>query len=366
MKIFNVFCWSFGRGGAEKNLLKFLKSSEREGQISIWVSKEASLGRNTPSFSVARSQDALRFGVAGFFKLILIDRNDGDIVNIGWMYRGCITASICWLFIGGKLVWVIRHSDFSSDKLKTKILVRVLGLVSSFVDPVLVFNSYAGLRSHSINMRFRSPMKSYVTSNFVPAMAAPSSVDYSRIPDVYWVGRPHRQKNLGLLAEIILRANESMNRQSFQIFGVECDQLLAHSHESEQLCKLIARGIIHCRGYHENPLDKINHGLVISTSISGEGVSNVLLEGICFAHFCLATDCGDSSLLLPPRQICNHSNQNEKADWFVRHIFGYRDLQATERGKLLVEQQKFLKNSLKKYYPVGLLDILNKVRTEDD
>lgn len=214
----------------------------------------------------------------------------------GWMYHGDLMAALALLLSGRRrktrLVWGIRCSDMDTSRysVSLRMVIRLCALLSPLTDTVIA-NSHAGRRVHG-QLGYR-PARFEVIPNgidiakFRPMPECRAEVRRSLgigpdVPVIACVARVDPMKDhMGLL-----RALERLP-------GVEA-LLVGKGTE-----KLPAQPGVHRLGLrHDVHVLLQAADLIVSSSSFGEGFSNALAEGMACGLPPVATDVGDSALIV--------------------------------------------------------------------
>jgi glycosyltransferase involved in cell wall biosynthesis len=302
-----------GSGGAEMMLYKLLASLDKSRFSSqvvpmteggLFAGRIAELGVRVTSL---RMDHGSANPIAGF-RLVSLLREVRPTILQTWMYHADLLGLVAGrLARVPKIVWNIRASDLDLDGTHRTLrkIFKVHGLLSPFPD-VAIINSASGLTFHK--NRAHHPTRWELIQNgfdldrfrFDPEIRDRVRNELKLGPDTVAVGmiarftRMKDHQTFFRAARILL---DSVPRAVFVLAGrgVTADnpEIAAHLRELD-LAK-------HTRLLGERAdTALLLPGLDIVTlcSTSGEGFPNTLGEAMCCEVPCVATDIGDSALLL--------------------------------------------------------------------
>ena len=256
----------------------------------------ASLGM-TGVASMPRSVRALRAS---------IERQRPAVVQT-WLYHADLLGLAAARLAGEtRVVWNIRCASLQPGDVpaSTAWIIRLLARLSSRPEAV-VFNSHAGERAHrAIGYR---PRRAIVIPNGFDLEARQPHVglrrDFRREigvdEDVFVVGmiaRAHRMKDQSTFLAAAARLRDAGHRVRFVLAGLDEDWNNAALVRGIDRADL--RDRVHLLGMRGD-VPRIMNGLdcVVSTSTS-EGFPNVLGEAMAAGVPCVATDAGDSAVII--------------------------------------------------------------------
>jgi len=247
----------------------------------------------------------------------IVREQDPDIIQ-GWMYHGNVAATAAARMVPrcGALLWNIRHSlgDPGVEKLSSEMVIR-LGALLSKTPRATIYNSMAAVRQHVA--RGYNPRGAVVIPNgfddqrFRPD--APQrrsranlceSFNIDRSPILLAiVARHHPMKDHATAIEAVGKA---------RAMGHDIHLLLAGNGTDALPAKLMAA----CRRWlPANRLTLLGDrrdvaewlpgcDIIALSSAWGEGFPNILGEAMASGVPCIATDVGDSKLIIADGGIC--------------------------------------------------------------
>lgn len=300
-------------GGAEQALYNLLKGglSDSFETYIVSLSDEGTMGPKIASLDIpviALNMSKRRLSFMSFIKLIHIIRKFKPDLIQGWMYHGNLVALISRVLSIGSpvLAWNIRHSlsDLNQEKFLTRQVIKINRLFSSNAD-ILIYNSYRSRKQHE-KFGF-SKVNSKVISNGIDTkLFSFSSLDRKKIRSNLKI--PENADVIGHFARFhpmkdhsnFIKAAESLAyRHQNLYFLLSGKDILS---DNTKLIDLIApqmRNRFHFLG-ERNDVHKLMSSIDIfcMSSAWGEGFPNVLAEAMSTGIPCVATDIGDSSLII--------------------------------------------------------------------
>jgi len=221
-----------------------------------------------------------------------------------WLYYGDLIATLA-LYLSGRrretrLYWGVRCSDISQRfSARSRLMVAACVRLSRLADAVIA-NSYAGRRDHQ-RIGYKPPAFAVILNGVDTAVFRPNRADRTRIraelgiaetaPFVIHVGRVNPMKDHATFLQI---AN-ALPEIRFAAIGRGTEALPS----SPNVMRLGVR--------EDMPAIYAAADALISTSLFGEGFSNVIAEAMASGVPVVATDVGDAreiigdtGLVVPP------------------------------------------------------------------
>lgn len=276
-------------GGAENNLLSLVTNLKEEGlHVSIVSLKNTNMSLESDfkkrGFTVRE----------GFFSgLYFVLRKRGRIQRLlGWMYHGNLAAFIFKICMVGNvpLFFNVRqtYSGLSNETSLTALAI-LLNMPLSYLASKVLFNSAKGMNSHQKYLKYSSSNASVVRNEASSlSFRGFKKNRFGRGFNVALVGRDHPMKGFGeALAEIEKCCRAGLVDRVF--LGGEVSNRQAYL---EKYPFVIALGLL--------PADVLWGRLhevcdiVISPSLWGEGMQNVVIESWQVGIPCVVTSCGDA------------------------------------------------------------------------
>ncbi len=309
-------------GGAERALYNLLDGglSERFDSHVISLGGEGTIGPKLNELGVSVS--ALNMG-AGTSSILGLKRLYGlvrllqpDLIQ-GWMYHGNLAASTARFFARGQpaLSWNIRHSlyDLCDEKAVLRQVIRANRLLS-YTPDALLYNSRLSQQQHE-HFGFSSRCSEVIPNgiNLEQFLFSLESRHKIRLElgisrDALVVGhvaRLHPMKDHSTFLQAAVTLAQRYTQIHFMLSG------RGVSLDSEMLAQLIPtqlRDRFHLLGERGDVADVMSAMDVFCQSSWSEAFPNVLGEAMAIGLPCVATDVGDSALivndtgvLVPPR-----------------------------------------------------------------
>ncbi len=316
---------SFGLGGgAETNLVRLVGHMDRSRLHNVVVTMTDGIGHDLLRSRLARADVpiyslGMRRGVpnlSAVVRLVRILRKVRPDILQTWMYH----ADLLGLLVGKiarvpSIAWNIRCSSMGHQPTLSTLVLRMLIPLSSLPHVVLA-NSQSGIRAHKA-LGYKPRRWVYIPNSldldeFRPDPEARNQVRRELelpqdAPIIGLVARFHPMKDHAnfVAAASLLAADDP--RIHFVLVGRGVDS--ANVELTRWVESTGARHRFHLLG-HRLDISRITAGLDIGCSSSAsEGSSNALAEAMACGVPCVATDVGDSSLIVqntgvivPPKQ----------------------------------------------------------------
>lgn len=309
-------------GGAERTLYNLLQGgllNHFDNHV-VSLSDEGSLGPLIRALGVPVTTLCIRGGqpsITGLIKLRRVIRERKPHIIQGWMYHGNLVATLARTLAQGHpiLAWNIRHSlyDLGHEKLITRQVIRA-GKCLSLAPDAILYNSRLSRKQHqafgfvSLNGRVIPNGVDVQRFSFTSSSRKRARAELSIPAEAQVVGhvaRLHPMKDhqmfLGAAADLALRYPE----MHFLLSGR--DVLLTNV----ALVELIPphlRNRFHLLGERSDVSDLMSAMDVFCQSSWSEAFPNVLVEAMAVGVSCVATDVGDSAVIVgdtgvvvPPR-----------------------------------------------------------------
>lgn len=311
MKIIHIIT-GLSTGGAERALYNLF-----HGGLINWfdnhvvsLSNEGTVGPQIRELGVHITTLDMRGGrpsLAGLRKLRRVVREFQPDVIQGWMYHGNLVATLACRFASDRttLVWNIRQSlyDLSHEKPMTRQVIRTNRFLSSAPD-VLLYNSFLSREQHedfgftSLNgrvipngidmQRFCFSGEARKRVRFELGIPADAQV-------VGHVARLHPMKDhpafLRAAAGLVLRYPEAHFLLGGRDVSLENNTL-------EQLIPAQVRDRFHLLGERGDVSELMSAMDIFCQSSWSEAFPNVLGEAMATGVPCIATDVGDSAIII--------------------------------------------------------------------
>ena len=307
-------------------LFKLVRSMDRDSFIPIIISLKngGSLRKKFDTLDIQIYSLGFTKGVSSLLALIRLFKVIKDLkpqIIQGWMYHGNIVATIAW-YINKKssvLVWNIRQSlyEYRNENRLTRLVIKVNRFFSSFPDTI-IYNSTLSCKHHSV-FGFKSSNSMIIPNGFDLQEFCYSDKEHKdirsklNIPQkaivVGHVARLHPMKDHPLF----LRAAAEIAKSFLNIHILLIGQGI--SLKNKGLSSLIPMEIYN-RFHLLNEQDNVSELMcamdIFCQSSWAEAFPNVLGEAMSSGVPCVATDVGDSKIIVGDTGVMVPS-RNEKA-----------------------------------------------------
>jgi len=310
MRIVHVIT-GLGTGGAEQVLLQLLEASDRDRYEPVVVSlmDDGVLGERIRRLDVPLETLGMRAGSLNPFSLVrlrrLLSKYRPDIVQ-GWMYHGNVAASLAAY---GKfpVVWGIHHSlhDLPREKWLTRLMIRAGCWLSSATSRIVYCSAKSAGQHEAIGYdRSRTVV---IPNGFNTDIYQPSTEAGAKLVEqlglsegaliIGHAARYHPMKNhIGLLEAFAAVASDypcAVLVPAGPGVGQENNELMQCIQETGLGDRVRLLGERRDMATVMPAFD-----LYVSVSAWGEAFPMVLGEAMACGVPCLATDIGDSALLI--------------------------------------------------------------------
>lgn len=300
-------------GGAEMMLYKILSSTKAFNYIVICLSvdKNTVIAKKITDLGITiyyldLSLNLHLLTVVQRIQKIL--KNECPDVIQGWMYHGNLAAIFCSFVSKTRtpVIWNVRRSlhDLKTEKLATRLIIKLNSFLS-FLPSKIIFNSQISAVQHEA-IGFIKQKTLLIPNGFDLSEFAPNMNNRIRIRRelginedevlIGLVGRYHPIKGHSNFLKAASLLSSQLDNIKFVLVGKNVD------HDNEMLTseirdlglyeKIILLG-------SRDDIPALTNAFDIATSASsGEAFSNTLGEAMATGIPCVATDVGDSRLLL--------------------------------------------------------------------
>ena len=321
MKVVHIIT-GLATGGAERALYNLLQgglSTEFDSHV-ISLSDEGTIGSQIKTLGVPVITLNMRPGrptLAGLLKLrTVIKQLQPDLIQ-GWMYHGNLAAILARFFVNNKsaLIWNVRQSlyNIEDEKWLTRWVIKINRFFSDSPD-VLLYNSQLSRQQHEVFCF--STDKGCVIPNGIDLQSFSYSDEARQrlraelnIPEkavvIGHVARLHPMKDHAtfLKAAVMLAQRHTDIQFILSGRGVSKDD-----EPFEALIPMTLQNRFHLLGERSDVADLMSAMDIFCQSSWSEAFPNVLGEAMAMGVPCVATDVGDSQLIIgecgvvvPPR-----------------------------------------------------------------
>lgn len=284
-------------GGAERNLLYICEELVQEYNITVVVL--GAKGFYSSEFErincrvIYLELNKGKIAPLNSFLREYIGKNSKDIILSSWLYHADLLSILLKMIKPSvKVFWNVRTAEIGLNYFRlSKIILHTLKLFSYIIPSKILYNSYRGKQIHE---KFGYANKGVVVKNiFTPPRKSIDKLnlhlDTNKI-NFGFMGRNVSQKGIGILLEAFVEFSKTKPQCNLVLAGFEIDNNGWEKYESKNI--IILGKIRDVRSLYKQ-LD-----VFVLPSIYGEGTPNVILEALFFELPCIASDVGDTSLLL--------------------------------------------------------------------
>jgi len=231
-------------------------------------------------------------------------------VIMGWMYHGCLVASLARLATPARVIWNIRQSlyDLALEKRGSAMVIRALALLSRFPEAI-TYNSEVSARQHEA-IGYRKARTRLIPNGFDLSRWGRRLTQPLRRDQPYRLGRFGRyaaMKDYPTFLDAAALIVKKAPQAEFVLVGTGVDEqneeLTTHIHRLN-----LTKNVQLMGERHDLPELTASLDIAVSSSAFGEGFPNVVGEAMACGVPVVATDIGDTAWvmgdtgrLVPPR-----------------------------------------------------------------
>jgi glycosyltransferase involved in cell wall biosynthesis len=311
-------------GGAEMMLYKLLSAMNREqfDPVVVSLTKHGALEERIKKLCVPIQSIGIQRGLPtpiAVWRLIRTVKHISPDLIQGWQYHGNLAAQLAQMFLKHRVpvLWNIRHSiyDLCQEKRMTAIMVKLGAQLSYKPERVIYVAQVSAIQHEALGYRAEKRLilpNGFDIQHFIPSEQARFQLreELRLSPSTIIIGkiaRYHPMKdhtNFLRAAAHLLQSHPDVN---FLLAGKNVDR--TNSTLMALINELNLGARIHLLGERDD-VHRIIAGLDIFSSASySEGFPNVIGEAMACGVPCVATDVGDSALIIgelgrvvPPKQ----------------------------------------------------------------
>lgn len=300
-------------GGAERSIYGLLSGglAARMDCHVVSMTDEGSFGPKIAALGVPVHSLGMRVGRPSFKSMTKLRRVvqaiRPDIIQ-GWMYHGNLAAWAACMFSPSRpaLAWNIRHSlhELAREKFRSQLSIRGNGLLSKRPD-VIIYNSCLSRTQHE-RFGLQGSRSCVIPNGFDTSLWRPEATARDRMRAALKIGedervvgmvsRYHPMKDITSFLRAILPIMQADAKLHCIIAGREI--CLDNPALTEDLVRL-PQDRVHLLGQRDDlPEILPAFDILCLSSAWGEGFPNVIGEAMACGVPCVATDIGDTRLVL--------------------------------------------------------------------
>ena len=321
MKILHVIT-SLSTGGAERAVYNLLQGgiANKHNCHVVSMMDEGTVGKKIKKLGVPVTSLGMKKGMPSFYSLkklrSVVRKEQPDVIQ-GWMYHGNLAAWLAKKYTSKKtaLVWSVRHSlySLSEEKVLTRQVIRANRFCSACPDTIL-YNSHLSKTQHE-NFGFSSKNGLVIPNGVNTKQFMFSESDRTRLCNelsipmdavvIGHVARLHPMKDHALF----LRASVALAKQHPKVYFVLVGRGVCVEDKSlHNQIPLEIRYRFHLLDERDDIASLMSVMDIVSSSSYSEAFPNVLGEAMSCGVPCVATNVGDSQVIIskygimvPPR-----------------------------------------------------------------
>ncbi|MDP1590329.1 MAG: glycosyltransferase [Prosthecobacter sp.] len=283
-----------GSGGAEMMLAQLVNGLPQFQHVVVSLT---SGGKHAASMPEVHSLDmpAGRPTLRALWRLFKIVRQTRPDVLMGWMYHGCLVATLakCMRIKRVPMIWNIRQSlyDLKLEKRGSALVIRALAKLS-WLPQCITYNSQLSAKQHEA-VGYRAAKTLLIPNGFDLTKWQPDTPVRGRIGRF---GRNAPMKDYPTFIEAAKLIHTKHPEAKFIIVGAETETL-----DVPPFIEVLGER-------HDLPALTASLNIAVSSSAYGEGFPNVVGEAMACAVPVVATDIGDTrwvmgetGRIVPPR-----------------------------------------------------------------
>ncbi len=328
-------------------LFKHLNTFSRNENnlIVISLQKKSMLGKRIEKLGIRVLDLNLSYKGINFIKLInlffILKKFKPDIFHC-WMYHANLLGFFYGIFFRKtKIIWNIRQTLYSlqNEKKLTRLVILISKIFSNFVDNI-IYNSRKSLKQHSV-YGFKNKNSSFIPNGF--------NIEKFDIKKKNKINKKIRKKLdipessnvIGIVArnhpmkgyEIFFKSLEAIleNNKDIHVLAVGRN---VHYKNFKHIILKKNKSFYHFTGQKNNINDLMCcMDIFVSSSIWGEGFSNVLSEAMLMEVPCVATNIGESKNIIGKNGIIIKANSATLLEQGIQKILALNNKKRKEIGR---------------------------------
>lgn len=306
MKVVHIIT-SLGSGGAE-HVLYLIASGDRDASnirhMVISLTGEGLYGprlREAGVELVCLGMQRGRSPITAFMTLVRTIRRLQPDVMMTWLYHADLMGTLAARLAGARrIVWNIRCSDMDFDRYAptTRRIVKVLARLSR-VPWAIAANSEAGRRAHE-SLGYRPKRWVYLPNGFDTRLWRPDTEDRAKVRRE--LGFSLQDRLIGLVARVDPQKDHATLLSAAAKLSARWPDLrvllIGRGTDTLAIPETLRSCTVAVGERSDVPRLMRALDLLVSASAYGEGFPNVLGEAMASGVPCVATDVGDSALVI--------------------------------------------------------------------
>lgn len=216
-------------------------------------------------------------------------KTNKDAIIICWMYPSIFYIEKLFFLnnINSKIVWNIRHSNFTKYQIKQKIGLLTLGILSRLKKTNIIYCAIAAEKYHESYL-FSKKNRTAILNGLIREIPFTKSTNEER-PYFLYVGRYNFSKGPDILLKVFEEFSKSDKNFKLKIVGSGWNQ--------DQIPQKI-RSDVELMGNQDNLSEIYTNASAFLFTSRTEGYPNVLAEACSFGLPIVSTNAGDAKIIL--------------------------------------------------------------------
>ena len=216
-------------------------------------------------------------------------KTDKNVMIICWMYPSIFFIEKLFIFkkINAKIIWNIRHSNFTKYQIKQKIGLLTLGILSRLKKTYIIYCALAAKKYHEAYLFSKKHGKA-ILNGLIREIPITKNTNEER-PYFLYVGRYNFSKGPDILLKVFEEFSKSHKNFKLKIIGSGWNQ--------DQIPQNI-RNDVELMGNQEDLSQIYSNASAFLFTSRTEGYPNVLAEACSFGLPIVSTNAGDANIIL--------------------------------------------------------------------